>query len=83
MVYLKDFIYKFEGESFDLIVAASDGVFNSTTNIRITMSGLSILEIVVIVVAILVQLAIIVTVLCCCKVCLHTRSSRYFIICRY
>ena len=53
MVYVKDFIYTFEGESFDLIVAASDGVFNSTTSITITMSELSIPEIVVIVVAVL------------------------------
>ena len=53
MVYLKDFIYTFEGESFDLIVAASDGIFNSMTSITITISGLSIPEIVVIVVAVL------------------------------
>jgi hypothetical protein len=75
MVYLKDFVFGFEGDSFDLVVMASDGEFNSTTAVRITISGLlSIPEIGIVIAAAVLLVAIIVLVLCFYKL---WRSSRY------
>ena len=66
MVYLKDFIFAFEGDSFDLVVMASDGDFNATTEVEITVSGLlSIPEIVTVVVTPLLFIAIILMIFCC------------------
>ena len=74
-IYLKDPIYAFEGNSFELIVMASDGMFNSTTTVRITVSGfLSIPEIAIIVATAALLVAIVVLILCCYKL---WRSSRY------
>ncbi len=76
MIYLKDRIYAFEGKSFDLIVMASDGVFNSTTAVRITISGfLSIPEIAIVVAAAVLLVAIIVLVLCFYKLWRSSRSD--------
>ena len=78
MVYLKDFVFAFEGDSFDLVVMASDGEFNTTTDVRITVSGsiLSIPDIAIVVAAVLVFIAI-VTIFCCCCICGHRHSLRY------
>jgi hypothetical protein len=76
MVYLKDRVYAFEGKSFDLVVIASDGVFNSTTAVRITMSGfLSIPEIGIVVAAAVLLVAIVVLVLCFYKLWRSSRSD--------
>ena len=79
MVYLKDFVFAFEGDSFDLVVMASDGEFNTTTDVRITVSGsiLSIPDIAIVAAAVLVFIAIIVAIFCCCCICGHRHSSRY------
>ena len=73
MVYLKDFVFNSEGESFELVVMASDGEFNSTTEVIITVSGfLSIPEIVIIVVSATVFILIIViavVIVCICWYC--------------
>ena len=80
IIYLKDYIYAFEGISFDLVVMANDGVFNSTTAVRIAVSGfLSIPEIAIIVAAAVLLMAIIAMVLCCrCHKLRHSSDSRYF-----
>ena len=75
-VYLKDFVFAFEGESFDLVVMASDGEFNSTTDVNIIVSGfLSIPEMVIIVLSALVFIFIIIIVVvivcACCYGCLR------------
>ena len=73
MVYLKDFVFAYEGESFELVVMASDGEFNSTTEVILTVSGfLSIPEIVVILISaiifiILVVIIVVIVCTCCCK----------------
>ena len=73
MVYLKDFVFAFEGDSFDLVVMASDGEFNTTTDVIITVSGfLSIPEIVIIVlsaVVFILILIIVVVIVCTCCYC--------------
>ena len=76
MVYLKDFVFGFEGDTFNLVVMASDGEFNSTAEVVITVSGfLSIPEIVIIVLSAVVFILLIIVVvvivcICCCCRCL-------------
>ena len=82
IIYLKDYIYAFEGTSFDLVVMANDSVFNSTTAVRIAVSGfLSIPEVAIIVVAVIVAaaglLVAIITMLLCCCCYKPMHSSRY------
>ena len=82
MVYLKDFVFASEGESFELVVMASDGKFNSTTEVIITMPGfLSIPEIVIIVVSattFILIIVIVVVIVCVCRFC--KRVPRYVIV---
>ena len=83
IIYLKDYIYAFEGTSFDLVVMANDGVFNSTIAVRIAVSGfLSIPEVAVIVAAVIVAAAVllvaIIVMLLCCHCHKPRHSSRYF-----
>ena len=70
MVYLKDFVFAFEGDTFPLVVMASDGTFNDTTEVIITVSGfLSIPEIVIIILSatvLVVMIVVCAVIICCC-----------------
>lgn len=70
-VYLKDFVFAFEGDTFDLVVMASDGDFNATTKVIITVSGfLSIPEIVIILAIVsIVVIFITLMIVCACRCC--------------
>lgn len=75
MVYLKDFVFRFEGDSFELEVMVNDGKFNATTQVTITVTGfLSIPEIVIIALsAVVFFLLIIVAVVIVCICCYYRR----------
>ena len=66
MVYLKDYIFVSEGNSFYLEVIASDGQFNSTTDVFISVSGvLSVPEIVITATAVAVLIVVVICSICC------------------
>ena len=76
MVYLKDFVFAYEGESFELVVMASDGEFNSTTEVIITVSGfLSIPEIAIIVAVAIIIMAGILFSFCWCLLRMRARNT--------
>ncbi len=74
---LNKFVFLFEGSSFDLLVEASDGVFNTTSSVIIVMTGLfSVPEIVIIIVSgiLFVFVLILVFIYCC-----YSQKERYYL----
>ena len=67
---LNDFVLVLEGSFFELTVTASDGKFNTTTTVRITIDGvLSIPEIIIVAVSGVILLVLVtlgVVIFCCC-----------------
>ena len=69
ILVLNDIVLVAEGSFFELTVSASDGIFNDSTTVRITVTDLlSIPEIIIVAVCgvVLILVVIIVTVICCC-----------------
>ncbi len=69
VLVLNDIVFVAEGSFFDLTVTASDGLFNTSTNVRLAVDCLlSIPEIIIVAVCgvVLILVVIIVTVICCC-----------------
>ena len=70
-IILNSFIFLADRSNFDLDVLASDGVFNSTAKVSITVIGfLSVLEIIIIFAVLVVLpcicLVVVCTMICCC-----------------
>ncbi len=69
VLVLNDIVLVAEGSFFDLTVTASDGIFNTSTTVRLAVDCLlSIPEIIIVAVCgvVLILVVIIVTVICCC-----------------
>ena len=70
VITVSDYIFNFEGSSFELTVIASDGMFQATASVEITIEGpLSIAEVIIIAISGIVLLVIICICGCCC--CYH------------
>ena len=70
IITVSDYIFNFEGSSFELTVTASDGVFQATASVEVTVEGLlSIPEIIIIAISGAVLIVIICIFACCC--CYH------------
>ena len=70
VITVSDYIFNFEGSSFELTVIASDGMFQATASVEITVEGLlSIAEVIIIAISGIVLLVIICICGCCC--CYH------------
>ena len=65
---LNDFIFVVEGTFYDLIVVASDGIFNASAQVRINVDGvLTIPEIIIVgVSAVMLFIAVVVVIIVCC-----------------
>ena len=69
-ITVSDYIFNFEGSSFELTVIASDRVFQATASVEVTVEGLlSIPEIIIIAISGAVLIVIICIFACCC--CYH------------
>ena len=67
VITVSDYIFTFEGSTFELIVYASDGVFQATASVEVTVEGLlSIPEIIIIAISGAVLIVIICIFACCC-----------------
>ena len=70
VITVSDYIFNFEGSSFEFTVIASDGMFRTTASVEITVEGLlSIAEVIIIAISCVVLLVIICICGCCC--CYH------------
>ena len=70
VITVSDYIFNFEGSSFELTVIASDGEFNATASVDIAVEGLlSIAEVIIISISGIVLIVIICICGCCC--CYH------------
>ena len=66
-IILSDFVYIIEGQTFQLQVSVSDGEFNSTAQVSITMTGvISIPEIILICMGSLIFIVLVIFIVVCC-----------------
>ena len=76
VITVSDYIFNFEGSSFELTVIASDGEFQATASVDITVEGLlSIAEVIIITISGVVLIVIICICGCCCCYIYHWRPK--------
>ena len=76
VITVSDYIFNFEGSSFELTVIASDGEFQATASVDIAVEGLlSIAEVIIITISGVVLIVIICICGCCCCYMYHWRPK--------